>query len=253
MRQSYENKPVVFIAVNSGNPRSDVEGYAKSTKFEWPILVDERRETEKALGTEISLQNIYQWFVIDPEGKVMGVGSDQKQAMTVVDRNLAQAKMLFDGITVPEKLKAAAREIEMGQFDPTIGDLAALAQKGPKGLQEAAQQMYDKLKPLAEGGLERGKALDGEGKKYAAYQEYSRVAAWFKKTDYEKTATAALADLKKQKEVQDELAAKQMLDQAKALLGTGKKSDKPAADGILAALQKKYPNSEAAKEAAKLK
>ena len=253
MRKEYENKPVVFVAVNSGNSKGDVEGYAKSTKFEWPILVDERRETEKALGTEISLQNIYQFYVIDPEGKVQGVGSDQKSAMAAVDRNLANAKMLFDGIAVPEKLKAAAREIEMGQYDPTVGELATLAQKGPKALQEAAQQMYGKLKPIAEGGIERAKAFEADGKKYAAYVEYSKVAAGFKKTEYEKPANAALAELKKQKDVQDELAARQMLDQAKALLAGGKKADKPAADGILAVLQKKYPNSEAAKEAAKLK
>ena len=69
----------------------------------------------------------------------------------------------------------------------------------------------------------------------------------------EKLTSAAVTELKKQKDVQDELAAKQMLDQAKALLASGKKADRPAADGILAVLQKKYPNSEAAKEAAKLK
>ena len=105
---------------------------------------------------------------------------------------------------------------------------------------------------MAEGGLERGKALEGEGKKYAAYVEYAKVATWFKRTEYEKTATAALAPLKKEKEVQEELAAKQMLDQAKALLASSKKAERESAPGLLAVIQKKYPNTEAAKEAAKL-
>jgi hypothetical protein len=160
--------------------------------------------------------------------------------------------MFFDGITIPEKLKALARDLELGQYDPGVAELAALAAKAPKDVQEAAQAMYEKLKPLAEGGLERAKALEGEGKKYAAYAEYAKVASWFKKTDYEKTATAAMAPLKKEKEVQDELAAKQMLDQAKTLLASSKKGDKDSAPAVLAALQKKYPNTEAAKEAAKL-
>jgi hypothetical protein len=159
--------------------------------------------------------------------------------------------MIFDGIKIPDKLKSLARDLELGQYDPGISDLAAIALKSPKD--EAIQAMYEKFKSLAESALERAKALEGEGKKYAAYVEYAKVAAWFKKTDYEKTATAALTTLKKDKEVQDEISARQMLDQAKALLSSSRKGDKESAPAVIAALQKKYPNTEAAKEAAKLK
>lgn len=252
LRTSFADKPVVFIAVNSGNPKKTVEEYAKSNKFEWPIWVDENRETEKPFGFTISLQNIYQAFLIDPAGKLHRAPADDKGAADAINAQLPQAHMVFEGITLPEKLKALARDLELGQYDPGIAELAALAAKGPKDLQEAASAMYDKLKPLADSGLERAKAFEGEGKKYAAYAEYARVAAWFKKTDYEKTATAAMAPLKKEKDVQDELAAKQMLDQAKTLLSSSKKAEKESAPALLAALQKKYPNTEAAKEAAKL-
>ncbi len=251
LRTSFADKPVVFIAVNSGNPKSTVEQYAKSNKFEWPIFVDESRETEKQLGFTISLQNIYQSALIDPSGKLHRIGADDKDMAEAVNRYLPEAKFFFDGLTIPDKLKLLARDLELGFYDPGIADLAALSQKSGKD-QQAAQAMYDKFKPIAEGGLERGKALEGEGKKYAAYVEYARVASWFKKTEYEKTAIAALAPLKKEKEVQEELAAKQMLDQAKALLSSSKKADRESAPGLLAVLQKKYPNTEAAKEAAKL-
>lgn len=235
----------------SGNPRSAVEQYAKSNKFEWPIFVDENRETEKPLGFTISLQNIYQCFIIDPAGKLHRAPSEDKAIADEINKYLPDAKMVFDGIKIPDKLKTLARDLELGQFDPAIGELAAVAQKSPKD--ESIQAMYEKVKPIAESGLERAKALEGEGRKYAAYVEYAKVAAWFKKTDYEKTATAALTPLKKDKEVQDEIAARQMLDQAKALLSSSKKADKESAPAVLAALQKKYPNTEAAKEAAKLK
>ena len=234
------------------NPKNVSEGYAKSNKFEWPILVDETGETQKQLGFKISLQNIYQWRIIDANGTMHVAPMEAKGLSDEISKYLADAKPIFAGITIPEKLKAIARDIEFGQFDPAIADLSALAQKAPKDLQEAAQAMYEKVKPMAESGLERAKAFETDGKKYAAYVEYARVAAWFKKTEYEKTATAAVATLKKDKEVQDELAARQMLDQAKALLASSKKSDKESAPGVLAALQKKYPNTEAAKEAAKL-
>jgi hypothetical protein len=164
---------------------------------------------------------------------------------------LGDAKPLFAGLSMPDSLKAIARDIELGLYDPAISDLAARAQKASKE-QEAAQAMYEKVKPLAESGLERAKSFESEGKKYAAFLEYSKVAAWFKKTDYEKTASGAISALKKDKEVQDEVAARQMLDQAKTLLASSKKADKDSAPALLAALQKKYPNTEAAKEAAKI-
>jgi len=252
LRKSFADKPVVFLGVNSGNPRSVVEDYAKSNKFEWPIFVDDQRETERPFGFTISLQNIYQCFVIDPAGKLHPSPGEDKAIADAVNKYLPEAKMFFDGITIPEKLKPLARDLELGQYEPGIAELAALAAKSPKDVQEAAQAMYEKFKPMAESGLERAKAFEGEGKKYAAYAEYAKVAAWFKKTEYEKTATAALAILKKDKEVQEEVAAKQMLDQAKSLLSSSKKGDKESAPALLAVLQKKYPNTEAAKEAAKL-
>lgn len=252
LRRSYADKPVVFIAINSGTSRSTVEGYAKSNKMEWPIWVDEQRETEKPFGFKISLQNIYQWYVIDPEGKLHGAPFEEAALRADIDKYLATAKMTFDGVTIPDKLKPLARDLELGQYDPYLGELAALAAKGPKDIQSAAQAMYEKLKPLAESGLAKAKALEGEGKKYLAYVEYAKVAAWFKRTDYEKTAAAALATLKKDKEVQDEIAAKAMLDQAKSLLSSGKKGDRESASVLLGMVLKKHPDTEAGREAAKL-
>jgi hypothetical protein len=251
LRAGFADKPVVFVGVNSGNPKNAVEQYAKSNKFEWPILVDEARETEKQLGFTISLQNIYQSALIDPAGKLHRIGSDDKDMADAINRHLPEAKFLFDGVTIPDKLKPLARDLELGLYEPGVAELAAVSLKTGKD-QPAAQAMYEKFKPIAEGGLERAKAFEGEGKKYAAYVEYAKVAAWFKKTDYEKAATAALAPLKKDKEVQDELNAKLMLDQAKALLASSKKAERESAPALLAALKKKYPNTEAAKDAEKL-
>jgi len=252
LRKSYADKPVVFIGINSGTSKSAVEEYAKSNKMEWPIWVDEQRETEKPFGFKISLQNIYQWYVMDPEGKLHNAPFEEAALRADIDRYLATAKMTFDGITIPDKLKPLARDLELGQYDPYLPELAALAAKSPKDIQSAAQAMYEKLKPLAETGLEKAKALESAGKKYLAYVEFSKVAAWFRRTDYEKTATAALASLKKDKEVQEEIAAKAMLDQARSLLSSSKKSDKESASVLLGMVQKKYPGTEAGKEAAKL-
>lgn len=239
--------------MNSGNPRSSVESYAKETKFEWPILVDEARETEKQAGVGvISLQNIYQWVVVDPEGKLHKAGSSQEGAEALVQKFLPSARMIFEGVEIPDRLKPLARDVELGIYEPGVAEIASLAAKsGP--LAEAAKAMYEKLKPTAEGGLERGKAAKEGGQVWTAFKEYEAVALAFKKTPYEKTATAGLTELRKEKVVKDELAARQLLAQAKALRASGRKNDAVQAQAILQALQKRYPDTEAAKIAASLK
>jgi hypothetical protein len=242
----------VFIAVNSGNGKSDVEGYAKETKFEWPILVDQSREYEKAnMKTEISLKNIMETVLITPEGSARTIAPSPSYLKKKLEEMLPTAKMTFDGVVIPLKLKSAADDIELGLFEAGIPQVLA-AQKAGKELGDSAGAMFDKLKVLAEGRIAKAKELEGAGSKYAAWAEYGRVAVWFKGTEFERPAAAAQAELKKDKSVQDEIAAQQMLGQAKALLSSGKKADKPAAAGALAALQKKYPATDAAKEAAKL-
>jgi len=242
----------VFVAVNSGNGKSDVEGYAKETKFEWPILVDQSRSFEKAyMKTEISLQNIMEAVLITPEGNAKTIAPSPSYLKKKLEEMLPTAKMTFDGVEVHAKLKVAADDIELGLFEAGIPQVIA-AQKAGKELGDSAKAMFDKLKELAEARIAKAKELEGAGSKYAAWAEYGRLATWFKGTEFEKPAAAAQAEVKRDKDVLDEIAAQQMLGQAKTLLSSGKKADKPAAAGVLGALQKKYPATEAAKEAAKL-
>ena len=238
----------MFIAVNSGQPKGSVESYARETKFEWPILVDEARETEKQAGFEISLQNIYQWLVVDPQGGIHKAGGSQEGAEALIMKFLPSAKLLFDGVDVPDRLKPLARDVELGIYEPGVAEIAALsARSGP--LAEAAKAMYEKLKPTAESGLERGKAAKDGGQPWTAYKEYEAVASAFRKTPYEKAATAALSELKKEKAVRDELSARQLLAQAKALRATGRKNDGAQAQAVVQVLQKRYPETEAARAA----
>ena len=239
--------------MNSGNSKSSVEGYVKSTNFEWPVLVDESRATEKAYGISISLQNIYQWIVVDPEGNSSAVGSSVERVQTLVNQLLPKAKLFFEGIDIPARLKAQAAAIELGQFVPGISAVASLAKRGGSSeIATAAVEMFKRLIPMAEAGLERAVALEAEGKKFAAYKEYERVARWFKKTDYEKTASKKISTLKRDKTVRTEITAMKALDQAKSLLASKRTSDKKKGKAYLQAIAKKYPDTEAGKEAARL-
>jgi hypothetical protein len=213
--------------------------------------VDQSRAVEKAyLNAEISLQNIYQARIVTPDGQVRAAQASPAGAKSALEGLLPSAKMFFDGVGVHPKLKPFADEIETGNFEAGVPGIVA-AQKAAKDLGESAKALYERVKVVADAMIDKAKGLEASSK-YAAWAEYGRVAAWFKGTEYEKPATAAQAELKKDKGVQDEIAAQQMLAQAKTLLASPKKADKPAAAQILAVIQKKYPSSEASKEAAKL-
>ena len=71
-----QGKPIAFIAVNSGKSHADVAKYLRRNKINWPTIVDSDRGFEKTAGVgEISLKNIWQVFVIDPDGKFRRAGS----------------------------------------------------------------------------------------------------------------------------------------------------------------------------------
>src|SRR5688572_16136054 len=50
LSKKLEGQPIIFIAVNSGNSRGEVEQYVRSNKITWPVIVDPTREFEQALG-----------------------------------------------------------------------------------------------------------------------------------------------------------------------------------------------------------
>src|SRR5262245_35862408 len=160
------------------------------------------------MKTEISLQNIMEAVLITPEGGAKTIAPSPSYLKKKFEEMLPTAKMVFDGVVVHPKLKAAADDIELGLFETGIPQVFA-AQKAGKELGESAKAMSDKLKGLADARLAKAKELEGAGSKYAAWAEYGRVAAWFKGTEFEKPAVAAQAELKKDKAVQDEIAAQQ--------------------------------------------
>ena len=175
------------------------------------------------------------------------------RARTLVDQLLPKAKLFFDGIDIPAKLQAQAAAIELGQFAPGIATVATLARRGGSSdLTKAAKAMFERLIPMAEAGLERAVAHEAEGNKFGAYKEYEKVARWFKKTDYEKTASRKISTLKRDKTVKTELTALKALEKAKSLLASKRTSDKKTGKAYLQAIAKKYPDTEAGQEAAQL-
>ena len=249
LRRKYIGKPVVFIAVNSGNPRAAVEDHARSTKFEWPILVDELRETEGNYGRKISLSCIYWYFVVAPDGAYREFGADQNAAESRIEELLPGARTLLQGIDVPNELRLAANRLEAGQMGEPVRDLFRALGKNDSAVSEAAHRMYLRILPLGESRLKRSKDLQAAGDAIAAFDGFTRLMRDFPGTPLAEEAQKGVEGLRQEKEVRAELKARRLLDQARSILEMGKRA-RPQARAILESLSRsslEIPSVEAAR------
>lgn len=68
---AFRGKPVVFVAVNSGNSPELVADYVKQNKVNLAVIADTDRQLEKLADFgEISLNNIYQVAIMTPDGQL---------------------------------------------------------------------------------------------------------------------------------------------------------------------------------------
>ncbi|MGC4005144.1 MAG: redoxin family protein [Pirellulales bacterium] len=191
--QGYVGKPVIFIAVNSGNAGGEVASYLKETNVNWPTIVDTNRSFEKAAGVnEISLQNIYQALIITPEGDL--VSANPSALNESVDRYLPQAKWRIDPADIPDGLKPAWQLIEIGNFNQA-GKLLAASKKSIKD--EAGKTAAEKLAAAITEEFTKvtaaPAAAETAGKTWDAYKGYQ-------------TALVQFADLPETKELKTKVA-----------------------------------------------
>ena len=91
--EKLKDKPVIFIAVCSGKSRKAVMEYAKAVGCKWPMIADTDRSFEKlALDREISLHNITQLRLINPEGEFEYVS--MSRVAEVMDPTIRRARTM---------------------------------------------------------------------------------------------------------------------------------------------------------------
>jgi hypothetical protein len=246
----YASKPVVFIAVNSGNPRAVVEEYAKSTKFEWPILVDELRETEAKYGRKISLSNVCWFFVVAPDGTYQEFGADVGRAEKHLQELLPKARTLFDGIRVPPELRPVTRRLEAGQRGEPVHELFKIA-LGESAESEPARKMFERLQSQGDARLKRAGELKEKEDRVGAFDAFSDLERDFPGTPLAREAHMEVEKLRPDKDVRAELQARGILDQARAALGKGKPG-RAQAKMLLEGLIGSFPKAPSAETARRL-
>lgn len=248
--QSYKDKPVIFIAVNSGNSSADVANYLSEVNCKWPTIVDQDRSFEKACGLDnpISLQNIYQARIITPDGEL--VGANAQALNQSVDQHLSKASWKLDPKDVPDALKLAWQFMEIGNYNQAAASLTT-AQKFLKD--DAGKAAADKIKTAItteyNNALAPAKEAEAAGDAWAALKSYQTIAQQFSSLPEAAELKTAMTKLNADPKVVKEMKAAKLWVAAQNAARQPNPATKKRAVQMAEQIIKELPDTEAAQAA----
>lgn len=239
----FQGKPVVFVAVAAGDTLKDAQAYQRDTQLAMPIFADSLSLFESAYGLEISLNNIYQFRIIGPDGKLAGSSMDP----SAIEAALAGVKWKYKDQGFHEQLNPAIELLEWNQWEAGMKALRpALASRNP-AVKESALKLHAQLLDEARAWKQRADTL-AESDPVAAFDLLTRVGIVAANDDLGREAAAALRDVRRNKQVIDELSARKALEQLAPLMSTTSPSQAGALAATCQALIQKYPDTPTGKQ-----
>jgi thiol-disulfide isomerase/thioredoxin len=250
---SFEGKPVVFVAVNSGTDRATVEQYAKGVGISWPVLVDPKREFEsqwKELwgGEEISLAHVCEIAVITRDGRrVRGRWDDE---VGTVRRALA-------GREVPKEVPGAFvptwKQIQARQYAAALPMLKKGLASPNADVKAAAQYAEDIVESNMSYTVTYAKKENKAGRPWEAYKSLQKMTRAYEGYKLPEAAKSLMTELAKEEQVRKQMAAQKALDTIKKTLPTIKTAtQKKRTAERLKEIVSSQSGTEAAQEAEKI-
>ncbi len=236
--KAFEDRPVKFLAVGASDPIGSAIGYNRETGLRMPAFADSLGLMEARYGQKISLQNIYQFRVIGPDGKI--VGYDMEKG--TIERALAKAAWKYDPKDYDPKLRPALDGFEWGQWAAGMKALAPLRRTGNKAVTESANKLYDVLRTEAEAWKADAEAAVSSDP-VKAYDLHGKLAAHFAGDPVSKGAAEAKQKLASNKAVAAELAARKAYTQFISGLSNAAPNQKALAAQQAATFLKKHANT----------
>ncbi len=248
--QELQDLPVVFIAVNSGNDRASVERYLRENKVTWPTIVDADRSFESAyLGSEISLQNIFQFRILGTDGRLSYANSGSVEEAVRSAAQTATWRVSPEKMT--PKLKQAWIAVEFANFPAA----ATAIRQGLKSTDDKTNTAAAELNDYV---LGQAKTLvdefhfSGETGEWAKYQLAMRLKQEF---DGYETSSLFEGDARKlasHPDVKKQLSAQRQLGEIKRALAANGNQLTPILSNRLKKLIANFADTDAADEAQQL-
>lgn len=232
--KQFADQPILFVAVNSGTPASDVRKYVRDVELPWPVLIDEDRAFERALlQNEISLKNIYQIVVRLPDGK--WAEGDWSDVAGTATRSLVGAKWKIDPAGIPASLKTAWRQAEFGDYASSATAITSAAQSPQPEEAAAAKRLLKLAEEELLKQLSIARAASAAGDKWGAYKQFQAAESDFKGYALAAEAGTAVKLLSTDVKVRKELAAAK---QWNAILSGPKPKHANAMKAVVAQVQR---------------
>lgn len=245
-----QSSPVVLIGVNSGTSPGELRGYLQQNRISIPIIADYYRTFERAAGVnEISLQNIYQARIIDPDGNLQTAnGADIPGTL---QQAAASAKWNIDPAQMPASLIPLWKQIEFGNFAGT----SRLMQRALKDRTEegkaAAEVLQNFVNEKITAILEQAKEAEASGNTWQAYKLYAEIDRQFAGYEMAQSVAESLEQLESDASIKNQKDALKQWELVTKLVGSGKA--KPTrVTAMLNQIIDKFPATEAADLAAKM-
>jgi peroxiredoxin len=246
--EQFRGKPVKFIAIGPGDTLTDVKSYVRSTQLKMPVFADTLGLMQHRYGTQISLNNIYQFRIIGPDGKIVGHSMDP----AAIEKAVAKVKWKYNDGGYDPKLNNIIDLLEWNQHPQAVTQLKPLT-KGPnKAVAESATKLLEAVKAEVQGWLDEAEKAQSAEDPVKAFDLYSKVAAAFPGDDLGKKADAPLKALRTDKTVVAELAARKAYDQLNNVMANANAKKKREIAGLCHNIATKHPNTPTGKKAAAL-
>lgn len=247
--KAMKGKPVQFLAIAANVGQAEAAAYQQQTQLAMPVFADSLGVMQKRYGQQISLQNIWQFRVVAPDGKVVGYEMTKEALDKALDKVKVEWKYKEGGYDA--KLDAVVDAFEWGNYAQGLKTLAPFRKSLNKNLAESAGKLYEAVKTQGEAWKAEAEGLV-ESEPVKAYDLYVKISTAFAGDELGKSVAEPLKKLAANKAVLAELAARKAFTQYTASAAKMTPAQKPAAIKLLQDIIKKHKDTPTADKAATL-
>lgn len=249
MVKALKDKPVKFIAVSPNTTLGDALTYQRTNSFAMPTFADNLNVMEKRYGLSISLQNIWQFRVIGPDGKVVGYDMSKDSLEKLVSDTKVEWK--YKSGAYEPALEPVLDLLESNQHAQALKLLLPLRKSTNKALAEQANKLFDKIKTEGEEWKSKADKL-ATSDALEAYDLYAKIAAVFATDPLGKSVAEPMKKLGADKSLAAELAARKAFSQFYTTVGKMTAAQKPFAVKFCQDAAKKHAGTPTGEKAAAL-
>ncbi|MEM6552540.1 MAG: redoxin domain-containing protein [Planctomycetota bacterium] len=247
--EQYRDQPVAFYAIAAGDSLAQAKRYVSSTRLRMPTFADPLALMEGLYGFEISLRNIYQFRVINPDG-TLGAASSRLRTSDI-DAALAKLQPVHDPADYHDDLAAVVNLFNAGSYARATAQLRRFERSTDEALLASAQALRTAHNARGEARLAEAETL-AEQDPVAAIDIYEDLAKTYAREPLAATARKAAAALKSDERVDQEQKARRMFKRLASAVARATPEQRDQVLAFAGKIAEEYPDTPTGRRAAAL-